>query len=1166
MDLNRIRKLKCKYIEEKENTLSLWTKEFNKAKKELEEINKIDFAKEYVEMFEESKKTLDDIFSKWVKLQKKTYGLDFNLEDYYKSLKARKFAKGTVMEHVQIIVQEVNESVNAVKKSQSVKDDVEPQKKFAQAYVDMEYIVKNARKLLDEANIPQDERANTSKDANERYQRYENLIKNGIVKENLKVYPELNKLANELRSEIAKSENALLSPSLSHENENWDVLIGLKKDVDIDKDVLHFLVDDLGIQDADKLFSSSLVFFRPRNNLSTLLVKGSSKLFNSIEFIKVLKKLYFTFIDSFSPKKMMVFGMEQLDTRKTLNTFQDTIIKKIGVENMILEARFVESERAFEEKLQTIIDEYNKRESKIVVEYGYDDIYQYNDSRTLASDKINPILVIINNYPIGFSHKSRLANMIDVLIKTGGKYGIYTLLFEQDVLDSKNDNDAIIYTKCKDIDVLEINDNGETKYNDEPISFNIYASDFTDEAFINSLKNINENVITTDLLEFVKSSQPPIKPFYEQLSIPIGKNNGKVISLNIQPGSTNCNMFLGGASGAGKSYFLHSLMMNAAMIYGPDEVQFNIIDFKSSGDNISQDFGGYIEGGPLFIPHVRYLSFGNSASSGKEMIRKIKADMDQRDIFLASHGGLSFEEYNKKALKNGWKKMPVPVYIIDEANQMLGDSEKGVSARQRAAHEGIGDILKVIRSKNAAIIFAGQDVPPAFSGNNLGNMQTFIAFGFNNAPGLKSGFMDMFKGQRGYQDAKAVVEDIARQVSLKYDDKSGKTYPSGKFALTTNSGISYDIVSVAYGNKIGSSNDEYRIVAEMIRDKYPWFSEPQAIAGSKELIDVNKIDDIGRSSEAKDDERKYYLPFGVSSATMLLNELEYSNAKSSTNYQCVIEKSEKSSFIMKGLLLEIIKRNKTNKDFKGTKIYFNALPKPTSLFLKGIKEDKVRKLIEDEVTFTKDKYEMAKVIMDLYDEYLARKKKEESTDEIINFTPIFLFMSGTTWLTDDDDSWINEGNKKTSKPQDKIDASNDINDIMSSLPPEFSDMASMIGFDMTKPKEEKPKERIIDEKELKTAFATIFGLGNRYSIFVFAVNEQPMSFIKNELKKNQSMNYDNLDYYMIFDTYQASVSESGPIYPYTAYIIPSKSTSPSQVRLIDYSYNNNENFFKNLLK
>ncbi|MCR4792862.1 MAG: hypothetical protein K5871_08930 [Lachnospiraceae bacterium] len=146
------------------------------------------------------------------------------------------------------------------------------------------------------------------------------------------------------------------------------------------------------------------------------------------------------------------------------------------------------------------------------------------------------------------------------------------------------------------------------------------------------------------------------------LDLPYGVD-GKDQLHSIVFENENFASFLMGASGSGKSTFLHSLITGIIKNYHPDDVELWLADFKMS------EFAQYINPMP---PHVRYILLDESQELIFDLIDRLTEKMMERQRFFMKNRELKKVE---KVPTDTY--MPVIFVILDEfsiMSQAINDS------------------------------------------------------------------------------------------------------------------------------------------------------------------------------------------------------------------------------------------------------------------------------------------------------------------------------------------------------------------------------------------------------------------------------------------------------------------------------------------------------------
>lgn len=179
------------------------------------------------------------------------------------------------------------------------------------------------------------------------------------------------------------------------------------------------------------------------------------------------------------------------------------------------------------------------------------------------------------------------------------------------------------------------------------------------------------------------------------------------------------HLLIAGTTGSGKSVFLNSIVLTLIMNYGPDELQFLMIDPKLVE---LQHF--------INLPHVRDVI--TDMDVAEKELKKIVAEMEERYQKFNESGVKNIALYNKKVSKE--ERMPYLVCVIDEyadlfdQHKEVADYIKRLGQKARAA----GIHLVIATQRPDAKIIEGRikaNIPNAIS-FNLGNNRNYsVVFG-----------------------------------------------------------------------------------------------------------------------------------------------------------------------------------------------------------------------------------------------------------------------------------------------------------------------------------------------------------------------------------------------------------------------------------------------------
>lgn len=385
---------------------------------------------------------------------------------------------------------------------------------------------------------------------------------------------------------------------------------------------------------------------------------------------------------------------------------------------------------------------------------GFESIEDYNKKTDEVPQQYK--IICISNFPTGFNKKAS-ENLLS-LIQSGPKAGIYVLL----TISSnpafglnQNINGLTLQDFIKDLTMFEISDRpdeyvskGWTKENSELFKIplinekhfknlvnNIYSIKFENEdknyseEVISILNNKIENINLRPILDLEKAIPKVLwtKSASKGISVPFGKRGIENVYLSLginqygEDESTHHGLICG-ATGSGKTVFIHDLILQMALNYHPSELCFYLLDYKEGTEfAIYKDF-----------PYVNILSMEGEIEFGLEVLDKAIALMNQRSDLFKEKGVANLYEYNSKVSEED--KMKRIIIIIDEFQVLLPKNQK-ISLK---TNEKLDFILRLGRFFGINLLLATQtlkgiDLDPAI----LSNMPLRVALRMDEKDSVK---------------------------------------------------------------------------------------------------------------------------------------------------------------------------------------------------------------------------------------------------------------------------------------------------------------------------------------------------------------------------------------------------------------------------------------------
>ena len=293
----------------------------------------------------------------------------------------------------------------------------------------------------------------------------------------------------------------------------------------------------------------------------------------------------------------------------------------------------------------------------------YENILEYNRNTPKRSESVTVLLLY--DFPRGLDARS--VDMLINILRNGGKCGIYTIIcHDPDVQLSRYESidDRLAQIEKYSISVEYKDGNyqllpfGLPVYIENPKSpaeIAAFVKDYTEAANIIKHKAIAFEDILPEALYSKKASR--------LLDIPIGIGDEDAVVSIIFGEGTSHHCLVGGGTGGGKSTLLHTIIMSGMMNYSPDELQLYLMDFKGG-----TEFKIYES---ERLPSINLLALDAMQEFGESILERLVAEMDERSVRFKEAGGVTnIADY----VRTTGNAMPRILIIMDEFQILFNDA------------------------------------------------------------------------------------------------------------------------------------------------------------------------------------------------------------------------------------------------------------------------------------------------------------------------------------------------------------------------------------------------------------------------------------------------------------------------------------------------------------
>jgi len=150
------------------------------------------------------------------------------------------------------------------------------------------------------------------------------------------------------------------------------------------------------------------------------------------------------------------------------------------------------------------------------------------------------------------------------------------------------------------------------------------------------------------------------------LFAPIGQKGARDVAILGFDSSDHAGALLVGRPGSGKSTLLHAYVGGLTTLYGPDELDLYLIDFKEG-----VEFKAYAE---ERLPHAKVIAIESDRDFGLSVLESLQAEIAQRAEILRGTGG---RQAGMQGLREATgEKLPRILLVFDEFQVLFARNDK----------------------------------------------------------------------------------------------------------------------------------------------------------------------------------------------------------------------------------------------------------------------------------------------------------------------------------------------------------------------------------------------------------------------------------------------------------------------------------------------------------
>jgi ABC-type multidrug transport system fused ATPase/permease subunit len=393
------------------------------------------------------------------------------------------------------------------------------------------------------------------------------------------------------------------------------------------------------------------------NRASVLLRAGGE---GRVAAVRVLQALMLRLLTAVPPGKVRFTILDPVGLGENFAAFphladydEALIASRIWTEQQHIEQRLSD----LTAHMENVIQKYLRNQFQTIEEYN-----------AQAGEVAEPFRVlVVANFPVNFSVEA--SRRLVSIAGNGARCGVFTLVSVDPQapmpqgFNLKELEGAAALLTWKD-DHFQWKDADFEKY---PLTLDSPPDDATTTAALTVVGEAARGVKRVEVPFEVVAPAPADywnRDSRKGIDVPLGRAGAtRLQHLKLGQGTAQ-HVLIAGKTGSGKSTLLHALVTNLALLYGPDEVELYLIDFKKG-----VEFKTYAVNE---LPHARVVAIESEREFGLSVLQRLDAELKGRGDRFREAGAQDLAGYRQL---NG-EKCPRVLLIVDEFQEFFVEDDK----------------------------------------------------------------------------------------------------------------------------------------------------------------------------------------------------------------------------------------------------------------------------------------------------------------------------------------------------------------------------------------------------------------------------------------------------------------------------------------------------------
>lgn len=312
------------------------------------------------------------------------------------------------------------------------------------------------------------------------------------------------------------------------------------------------------------------------------------------------------------------------------------------------------------------LTEHMEKVTQMCLRNEYETLAQYNEAAGSIAEKYH--FLVVADFPLGFSEAA--FRQFQSIVTSGPRCGVFLIVhrdLRQPLPDKALEED--LRSHCQWLRLR----GGDCEFGGRRRRGLRLRWDALPNAelAVEILRKVGQASVEGGRVEVpFESVAPKADELWSQraavgVQVPIGRTGASKLQHLTLGRGTQQHVLIAGKTGSGKSTLFHVIATNLALWFGPDQVEFYLVDFKKG-----VEFQCYAR---RRLPHARVVAIESDREFGLSVLERVDEELRRRGELFRQSGAQNLPDYHKTSPN---KTLPRTLVMIDEFQEYFVEEDK----------------------------------------------------------------------------------------------------------------------------------------------------------------------------------------------------------------------------------------------------------------------------------------------------------------------------------------------------------------------------------------------------------------------------------------------------------------------------------------------------------